>query len=65
MRLSLFETFIIHSVTICRMSNVIEVNGSLSQWVNSSEKKLVVIDFFATWYPVSILAYPVGAVRAA
>lgn len=32
------------------MSNVIEVNGDLSKWVNSREKRLVVIDFFATWY---------------
>lgn len=32
------------------MSNVIEVNGDLSKWVNPREKRLVVIDFFATWY---------------
>lgn len=33
------------------MSNVIEVNGDLSKWVNTREKRLVVIDFFATWCP--------------
>lgn len=31
------------------MPNVIEVNDDLSKWVNSRERRLVVIDFFATW----------------
>ena len=46
--MSLFVLKIINSFVV-RMSNVIEVNGDLSKWVNSREKRLVVIDFFATW----------------
>lgn len=38
-----------HFIFLASMSNVIEVNGDLSQWVNPREKRLVVIDFFATW----------------
>ena len=38
------------------LSRVIEANGSLSQWLSPSEKRLVVVDFFATWYIGSFVA---------
>ena len=46
------------------MPSVIEANGSLSTWVNASEKRLVVIDFFATWYMTQLASYTIGADHA-
>lgn len=38
------------------MSNVIEVTDSLAKWVSRGEKRLVVIDFFATWFGLSLVS---------